>query len=47
MIVLMTDQPRRALSWPGRTLKHASLRAFDLFPHTHHLEALAVFRRVG
>ncbi len=23
----------------------ASLRAFDLFPHTHHLEALAVFTR--
>ena len=23
-----------------------SLRAFDLFPHTHHFEALAVFRRV-
>jgi len=23
-----------------------SLRAFDLFPHTHHLEALAVFTRV-
>jgi len=22
-----------------------SLRAFDLFPHTHHLEALAVFTR--
>ena len=34
MIALMTDEPRRALSWPSRTLKHASLRAFDLSERT-------------
>ena len=39
-----------ALARDTRTLRElgyelASLRAFDLFPHTHHLEALAVFTR--
>ncbi len=39
-----------ALARDARTLREAgyelaSLRAFDLFPHTHHLEALAVFTR--
>ncbi len=29
----------------GQGYELASLRAFDLFPHTHHLEALAVFVR--
>lgn len=39
-----------ALARDAKTLREAgyklaSLRAFDLFPHTHHLEALAVFTR--
>ncbi len=39
-----------ALARDTKTLREAgfemrSLRAFDLFPHTHHLEALAVFTR--
>ncbi len=39
-----------ALARDTKTLREhgyelASLRGFDLFPHTHHLEALAVFTR--
>ena len=36
---------RDAKTLRGLGYEFASLRAFDLFPHTHHLEALAVFTR--
>ncbi|XPP27548.1 MAG: class I SAM-dependent RNA methyltransferase [Leucobacter sp.] len=37
---------RDTATFRGLGYELASLRAFDLFPHTHHLEALAVFTRV-